>query len=262
MSETELRVICKSCQAEVSPYVTECPYCGARVRKRAPELERRDGGLEAKKTRRELRQERQRDRKSRRRDRLSAMPWATTTVPPATALLILAPAVAMLVRIGSGGQLGAFGALIVPVETEWWRFLTAPFAYSDVGYLFAIGLALAIFAPGIERRIGSVATAVLLVACGSLGILAGWAVEDQTSSFAVIAGGNGMALGAVGTWWMLSRREKSELDEGPDPIGVMVCAAVILLLPLVVDSASFWAAPAGGAVGLLLGGLIAPWVKR
>ncbi len=71
MSETELRVICKSCRSEVSPYVTECPYCGARVRKRAPKLERRDGGLEAKKTRRELRRERRRDREVRRRERVS-----------------------------------------------------------------------------------------------------------------------------------------------------------------------------------------------
>jgi hypothetical protein len=29
MSETELSVICKNCGSEVSPYVTECPYCGA-----------------------------------------------------------------------------------------------------------------------------------------------------------------------------------------------------------------------------------------
>ena len=58
MSETELNVVCKSCGAEVSPYVTECPYCGARLRKRAPELELGgDGGLEPKQTRREKRRE-------------------------------------------------------------------------------------------------------------------------------------------------------------------------------------------------------------
>ena len=48
MSETELSVICKNCGSEVSPYVTECPYCGARLRKRAPKLERRGDGLEPK----------------------------------------------------------------------------------------------------------------------------------------------------------------------------------------------------------------------
>ena len=52
MSETELSVICKNCGSEVSPYVTECPYCGTRLRKRAPKLERRGDGLEAKPRRR------------------------------------------------------------------------------------------------------------------------------------------------------------------------------------------------------------------
>ena len=52
MSETELSVICKNCGSEVSPYVTECPYCGARLRKRAPKLERRGDALEAQRPRR------------------------------------------------------------------------------------------------------------------------------------------------------------------------------------------------------------------
>src|SRR5919206_266047 len=30
-SGPELSLVCKSCGAEVSPYITECPYCGARV---------------------------------------------------------------------------------------------------------------------------------------------------------------------------------------------------------------------------------------
>ena len=41
MSEPDLFVVCKNCSSEVSPYVTECPYCGQRVRKRAPKIDRR-----------------------------------------------------------------------------------------------------------------------------------------------------------------------------------------------------------------------------
>jgi len=36
----DLFVVCKSCGSEVSPYITECPYCGNRLRKRAPKLDR------------------------------------------------------------------------------------------------------------------------------------------------------------------------------------------------------------------------------
>ena len=39
-SGPDLFVVCKSCGREVSPYITECPYCGNRLRKRAPKLER------------------------------------------------------------------------------------------------------------------------------------------------------------------------------------------------------------------------------
>ena len=44
----DLFVVCKQCGSEVSPYITECPYCGARLRSRAPKLPRvkgRDRGL-------------------------------------------------------------------------------------------------------------------------------------------------------------------------------------------------------------------------
>ena len=49
MSQPDLFVVCKNCGSEVSPYVTECPYCGQRVRKRAPKLER-DGHDDAPRT--------------------------------------------------------------------------------------------------------------------------------------------------------------------------------------------------------------------
>ena len=42
MPGADLFVICKKCGSEVSPYVTECPYCGTRLRKRAPKLDRPD----------------------------------------------------------------------------------------------------------------------------------------------------------------------------------------------------------------------------
>ena len=44
MAQPDLFVVCKNCGSEVSPYITECPYCGTRLRKRAPKIER-DGGV-------------------------------------------------------------------------------------------------------------------------------------------------------------------------------------------------------------------------
>src|SRR6267143_1280490 len=39
-SGADLFVVCRQCGSEVSPYITECPYCGHRLRRRAPKLPR------------------------------------------------------------------------------------------------------------------------------------------------------------------------------------------------------------------------------
>src|SRR5919206_5320997 len=51
-SGPDLFVVCKKCGSEVSPYITECPYCGTRLRKRAPKIERGGVGREPKVPRR------------------------------------------------------------------------------------------------------------------------------------------------------------------------------------------------------------------
>jgi membrane associated rhomboid family serine protease len=243
MSETELSVICKNCGSEVSPYVTECPYCGARLRKRAPKLERRGDALEAQRPRRRPRL------LPRRRPRVSG-----ADRPYATIAVILGSAILLLVQKASGDALSTFGGLIVPIEGDWWRILTAPFAYVDVGYLFVVAVGLAIFATGVERRLGSFPTAVLLAACGSLGMLAASGVANAQGEITVIAGGNGMALGAVAAWFAIRRAEAhGAIDEEYDLIGVAVAAAVLIALPLFVPTADPIACLVGGAVGGLAG---------
>lgn len=245
MSETELSVICKNCGSEVSPYVTECPYCGTRLRKRAPKLERRGDGLEA-------REPRKRRRRVPRPGR--AVFAVSIDRPYATIGVILASAVLLLVQKASGNGLDVYGGLIVPFDGDWWRYLTAPFAYVDVGYLFAVALGLAIFGTGVERRLGTPATAVLLIACGSLGVLAAGAVADAQNDVTVIAGGNGMALGAVAAWFTIRRAEaQGVVHEDYDKIGVAVAAVVLLALPLFAPTADFFAGLAGGAVGAIAG---------
>jgi membrane associated rhomboid family serine protease len=245
MSETELSVICKNCGSEVSPYVTECPYCGARLRKRAPQLERTGDGLEAK------------PRRSR-AGRLLRIRLPRRAVdahrPYATLGAVLASAALLLVQQASGESPATLGGLTVPVEGQWWRFLTAPFVYGDVGYLFVVAVALAIFATAIERRLGSFATGVLLIACGSLGMVVASAVANAQGEIATIAGGNGIALGALAAWFAIRRSESHHrIDQEYDSIGVAVAAAVLLALPIFESSADVFAGLAGGAVGALAG---------
>jgi membrane associated rhomboid family serine protease len=245
MSETELSVICKNCGSEVSPYVTECPYCGARLRKRAPKLERRGDALEAKLSRRRARSK----IFARRRGERSG-----PTRPYATLSAILGSAALLLIQKATGDSLSTFGGLIVPFEGGWWRYLTAPFAYVDVGYLFVVAVGLAIFSVGLERRLGSFRTAVLLLACGSLGMLAAGGIAEAQGHIAVIAGGNGMALGAVAAWFAIRRADAHHsIEQEYDLVGVAVAAAVLIALPLFAPTADVFAGLVGGAVGGLAG---------
>jgi membrane associated rhomboid family serine protease len=244
MSETELSVICKNCGSEVSPYVTECPYCGARLRKRAPKLERRGDAFEAQQPR----------RRRRRVPRLGGAGLSLSTERPyATLAVILGSAILLVVQKATGYALGSFGGLVIPFQEEWWRYFTAPFAYIDVGFLFVVSLALAIFSTGVERRLGTVRTAILLLACGTLGMIAADAVAGS-ATFTVIAGGNGMALGAIAAWFVIRRAEvRGAVGEDFDLVGVAVCAVVVILLPLFAPTADWMAGLAGGAVGALAG---------
>ena len=90
MSQPDLFVVCKNCGSEVSPYVTECPYCGQRVRKRAPKIDRSDAARPTQKRRR-----RARKLPRLRADEIAGI--APDTRPYATFGLILVCVIAMLV---------------------------------------------------------------------------------------------------------------------------------------------------------------------
>lgn len=249
-SPPELSVVCKKCGSEVSPYVTECPYCGTRLRKRAPKLERHDGELTAREGLRERRRRRVAERRT-----ASTRRSLTADRPYATAAAIAAPALLLIVQRAANLSLLDVGAIIGPVGDEWWRYFAAPFVYDDLGYLFVIGLALAIFLPTVERRLGLVPTLLLVVACGSLGALATVGMETALGDgIPIAAGGNGIALGVLGAWLALRDAERrQDPTDSYDQVAIAVAAAVLLLLPLVEDLASPWAGLAGGLVGLACG---------
>ena len=157
----ELSVVCKSCGSEVSPYVTECPYCGTRLRKRAPKLERVGDEVRV----REDRRDRRRRKAAERRERLAGrvdLGERLEARPLVTIAALAAPALLLIVERATNLGIYDLGAIIGPVGDEWWRYLAAPFVYDDLGYLFVCGLAIAIFLPPVERRVGAVASLLLV----------------------------------------------------------------------------------------------------
>jgi membrane associated rhomboid family serine protease len=250
VSDTELSVVCKSCGSEVSPYVTECPYCGTRLRKRAPKLERVGDEVRVREDRRTRRRRKAAERRGRLAEK-AALTSDLTRVPVITIAAILVPALLMVVERATSLSVIDLGAIVGPVGDEWWRYLAAPFVYDDVGYLFAVALALAIFLPAIERRVGSIPALLVVLGCGALGMLAADGLDTAFGDgIFVAAGGNGIALGVLAAWFVVRDAEsRADPTSEYDRIAVVVVAAVLLLLPAVEDSASVWAGLAGALVG-------------
>lgn len=251
MSQPDLFVVCRNCGSEVSPYVTECPYCGQRVRKRAPKLDRSGDG------------EPQPKRKTRRRPTLPRLRAdeiagvAPDTRPYATFALLLACVLsALLYQADPNVDLGY---IFVPLLEDVWRFFVAPFLFADqIGYAFVTLVAVGIFGTLLERRFGPLPVIAVFILSGAAGMaLVAFAETPplfvDTEAFSAF-GANGAALGLLCAWLvddrMAARRGE---DRENDLLGVYVVAIVLVLLSLAEEQANIGAAVGGGAVGALLG---------
>jgi membrane associated rhomboid family serine protease len=179
---------------------------------------------------------------------------------------ILIPCFLLLLRVAVPAYDSfSLGAIVGPVEGDWWRYLAAPFIYPDIGYLFVASLGIAIFGIAVERRLGVVPTVVLILACGGLGMLAADGIETAFASsndVLLAAGGNGVALGLLSAWAVMRAAEvRARPDEDVELIGAAVAAAVLILLPLVDDYANVFAGLAGALVGAGCG-LAAAFARR
>ena len=249
-SGPDLYLVCKSCGAEVSPYITECPYCGTRIQKRAPKLDR--GGVpKAQKTKRsrpQLPRLRPNEIPGIRADQRAWAVW----------LLVLAP---LVVTVGIiSGLISILPFTYGQGLDDPWRAFTSLFAYARVnddlqvvaatGYEFVAVGAIALFGWLLEKRHGWWAVLLVFFVTGAGGAY----VAVEFAGEGIARGGNGAALGLLAAWVMrdvLGRRRGQEDDS--DMLGVLAIAAVLVLLPLASTEASGIAGIVGGVAGILLG---------
>ena len=254
MSQPDLFVVCRNCGSEVSPYVTECPYCGQRVRKRAPKLDRSGGEPQPKKRRR-----RRPTLPRLRAEEIAGI--APDRRPYATFALILAGVVSMLLfrALYDPDTAVDLGYLVVPSGEEPWRFFVSPFLFADqVGYAFVALVAVGIFGTLLERRFGPLPVIAVFVLSGAAGMALTALIETpplftETEAFLAF-GANGSALGLLCAWLVDDRLAARRADDRDnDLLGVYVIAIMLVLLSLAEEAANIGAAVGGAATGALLG---------
>lgn len=241
MTEPDLFVVCKNCSAEVSPYVTECPYCGQRVRKRAPKIGP-DGAP-------------QQGRLRRRGPRLPKLRpgeipgIAPESAPWATRVLVGLALLALVVTATEEVTDYDIGALRLPLDGDWWRLAATPFLHDNLGYAFIALVATGIFGTHLERRFGLLAPVVVFVGSGAAG-----AAVSAAADMLPAVGANGAALGLLCAWLVDDRMAARRGDDREnDLLGVYVIAGLLLALSLATEDANILAAVTGAAVGALAG---------
>jgi Rhomboid family/zinc-ribbon domain len=248
-SGADLFVVCKQCGSEVSPYVTECPYCGHRLRRRAPKLPRESpirGGSGKHRPRIPT--------PSLGRIRRGEIAGIRADAPAyATAALVVASCGLWIAT--KGGYLSLARLPIAgPLHGEWWRLFTWQFAYRSgfAGgvYLFACMLAVGVFGWLNERRHGPLVVAVLFFGAG----VSGGLVAEALYSEPLLSGANAGALALLGAWAVpdLEALRRRQYYDG-DLLGTAAIAAVLLAMPLALLEVSWVAGVVGGAFGLVLG---------
>ena len=261
MSQPDLFVVCKNCGSEVSPYVTECPYCGQRVRKRAPKIDRTTGEPTTKRRRRARKLPRLRA------DEIAGI--APETRPYATGILILLCVVGVLIDAADPGRDIGYLWVQAPLglHEEVWRYFATPFLFGDqLGYAFVALVPVGIFWTLLERRFGPVPVVLIFVLAGAAGAALAAALETppllSDAPFWRVMGANGAALGLVCAWLVDDRLAARRGDDREnDLLGVYIIAAVLVLLSLTTEEANIAAAVGGALAGSLIG-LVLPRLTR
>src|SRR3954464_9410953 len=204
----DLFVVCKNCRAEVSPYITECPYCGHRLRKRAPKLEK--GAVP--------RRERGRSSTpSLPRLRSGELPGVRTDGRPiVTMALVLVPALMTVLYIagafGSAQDLVYFGSF----DAGWWKPLTTTllypaFNFGGTSYEMVTLATVFLFGWLLERRHGHWAPLLVWL----VGTVAGMALVVALPGDDYALGGNAAALALLCAWAvrdLLAMRRQREIE--------------------------------------------------
>jgi membrane associated rhomboid family serine protease len=250
-SGADLFVVCTQCGSEVSPYITECPYCGNRLRRRAPKLPPVNA--------------RTRSLRGRARSLLAGSGSEQASAPlrprthrpsrwgadrPYATIGLVAVSAVLWVVVHAEPSLYAHMAVLGLLGGDWWKLLTSPFAYADGVYAFVAILTVAIFGWLVELRHGPAAVLALFFGAGALGVV----LAEAAYQLPLVSGANAAALALLAAWAApdLESARTGGYRDG-DLLGAAALAALLLAMPFARPEASWLAGLAGGALGLVVG---------
>ncbi|WP_145409402.1 rhomboid family intramembrane serine protease [Paenibacillus xylanexedens] len=188
---------------------------------------------------------------------------------PLTSMLLVANVVMFILLSLNGGStnpvtLVEWGALTnLPVYSEeWWRYFTSIFLHAGFSHLLFNSFALVVFAPPMERILGSIRYGVLYLASGVLGNVLALAWYNSVGQTTISVGASGAVYGIYGAFLYVALFQRTIMDESSrKTLYTLLVFGIIFSFAM---SGINWMAHLGGLLGgfFIYGLIIRLWRPR
>ena len=188
---------------------------------------------------------------------------------PLTSILLVVNVVMFIILAANGGStnpmtLLRFGALTNHelFSGEWWRYFSSIFLHAGFSHLLFNSFALVVFAPPMERLLGSVRYGLLYLGSGVLGNVLALAWYNSAGETTISVGASGAIYGIYGAFLYVALFQRTMMDEASrKTLYTLLAFGIILSFAM---SGIKWMAHLGGLLGgfFIYGLLIRLWRPR
>ncbi|MCM3205310.1 rhomboid family intramembrane serine protease [Paenibacillus illinoisensis] len=188
---------------------------------------------------------------------------------PLTSILLVVNVVMFIILAANGGStnpmtLLRFGALTNHelFSGEWWRYFSSIFLHAGFSHLLFNSFALVVFAPPMERLLGSVRYGLLYLGSGVLGNVLALAWYNSAGETTISVGASGAIYGIYGAFLYVALFQRTMMDEASrKTLYTLLAFGIIFSFAM---SGINWMAHLGGLLGgfFIYGLLIRLWRPR
>ncbi|MBY0218461.1 MULTISPECIES: rhomboid family intramembrane serine protease [Paenibacillus] len=188
---------------------------------------------------------------------------------PLTSILLVANVVMFIILAANGGSTNTmtllrFGALTNHelFSGEWWRYFSSIFLHAGFSHLLFNSFALVVFAPPMERLLGSVRYGLLYLGSGVLGNVLALAWYNSAGETTISVGASGAIYGIYGAFLYVALFQRTMMDEASrKTLYTLLAFGIIFSFAM---SGINWMAHLGGLLGgfFIYGLLIRLWRPR
>ncbi|MGC5771243.1 rhomboid family intramembrane serine protease [Paenibacillus pabuli] len=188
---------------------------------------------------------------------------------PLTSIFLMANVVMFIVLSFNGGSTNSrtlleFGALTnyELFAEQWWRYITSMFLHAGFSHLLFNSFALIVFAPPMERLLGTLRYGVLYLGGGILGNILAVAWYNSVGATTISVGASGAIYAIYGAFLYVALFQRTMMDEASrKTLYTLLVFGIIFSFAM---SGINWMAHLGGLLGgfFIYGLLIRLWKPR